>query len=418
MTNDNFNESYVNKNHIKNPKHYSHHPSGMWKVTKTTNGKNRLFGSYLTEEKAKKAVQILKEHDWDKNYALPSDRHPRDSRYVNPNDKISLNKRDMKYVEDYVKSKRLQKKSYDGMKDCLILYCTYTGKHVKDLLKIYEKEEESLPWKKRQIKKDLTGFRNWLYEYYLPSTCSRYFGRVQTFFRWQELELVPLPKVNKRGVNDLEPMTHKDMLTKEELKEALMITNPCMKAYTAFATSSGCGRSEALGLSVRDYLVGNDIDLSTNKNNQFNSYIRKLLIKLDTTDKVPLFKIRRKKTNKYYFTFCTPQANGLIREYLLGSERKLSLDSQLFDLTFHKLQEYCQQVNDDLDLGSARNMNRFRSHMLRKYNASTLYNNGMHMEDVDSLQGRGKDSTHSAYFMEDPYKLKEKYCKYVECLTI
>ena len=103
---------------------------------------------------------------------------------------------------------------------------------------------------------------------------------------------------------------------------------------------------------------------------------------------------------------------------MLGSERKLSLDSQLFDLNFHKLQAYCQQINDDLELGSARNMNRFRSHMLRKYNASTLYNNGMHMEDVDSLQGRGKDSTHSAYFMEDPLKLKEKYLEYVDVLTI
>lgn len=414
MTNENFNESYVNKNHIKNPRHYNQHPSGMWKVTKSINGKNTFFGSYLTEEKAKKAVQILKENDWDKNYALPSDRNPRDSRYVNPNEKLELNKSDMKYVKDYVKSKRLQKKSYDGMKDCLILYCTYTGKHIKELLKIYEKEEESLPWKKRTIKNDLTGFRNWLYEYYLPSTCSRYFGRVLTFFRWQELELVPLPKVNKRGVNDLEPMTHKDMLTKEELKEALMITNPCMKAYTSFATSSGCGRSEALGLTVKDYLKGNDIDVSSDLDNET---IHELLVKLDTSN-VPLFKIKRKKTNKYYFTFCTPQANGLIREYLLGSERKLTLDSPLFDLNFHKLQKYCQQVNDDLDLGLARNMNRFRSHMLRKYNASTLYNNGMHMEDVDSLQGRGKDSTHSAYFMEDPMKLKEKYLEYVDVLTI
>ena len=40
------------------------------------------------------------------------------------------------------------------------------------------------------------------------------------------------------------------------------------------------------------------------------------------------------------------------------------------------------------------------------------------LKDVDSLQGRGKDSTHAAYFMEDPMKLKEKYLEYVDVLTI
>ena len=212
-------------------------------------------------------------------------------------------------------------------------------------------------------------------------------------------------------------MTHEDMLTREELKKVISIANPCMKAYTSFAASSGCGRTEALSITVKDYLLGNDCDLS-NPNNEYNSYIRKQLIKLDTTDKIPLFKIKRKKTNKHYFTFCTPQANALIREYLLGSDRKLKLDSPLFDLNFYTLNKYCNYLNDILELGTCRRTNRFRSHMLRKYNASTLYNNGMHMEDVDSLQGRGKDSTHSAYFMEDPNKLKEKYVQYLDVLTI
>ena len=56
--------------------------------------------------------------------------------------------------------------------------------------------------------------------------------------------------------------------------------------------------------------------------------------------------------------------------------------------------------------------------MFRKYNASTLFNNGMDMADVDCLQGRGKDSTHSSYFMEDPNLLKQKYKQYVGVLTI
>ena len=56
--------------------------------------------------------------------------------------------------------------------------------------------------------------------------------------------------------------------------------------------------------------------------------------------------------------------------------------------------------------------------MLRKFHASQLYNDGMSLEDVDSLQGRGKDSTHSSYFMEDPEKLKLKYIEHMDSVTI
>ena len=56
--------------------------------------------------------------------------------------------------------------------------------------------------------------------------------------------------------------------------------------------------------------------------------------------------------------------------------------------------------------------------MLRKFHASQLYNDGLSLDEVDALQGRRKDTTHTAYFMEDPKKLKEKYIEHLDCLTI
>ena len=56
--------------------------------------------------------------------------------------------------------------------------------------------------------------------------------------------------------------------------------------------------------------------------------------------------------------------------------------------------------------------------MIRKFHASTLYNDGMSIDDVDSLQGRSKDSTHQSYFMEDPILLKKKYQEHLECLLL
>ena len=56
--------------------------------------------------------------------------------------------------------------------------------------------------------------------------------------------------------------------------------------------------------------------------------------------------------------------------------------------------------------------------MLRKFHASTLYNDGMSLNTVNDLQGKSKNKTDSSYFMEDPSKLKEKYMKHMGSLTI
>ena len=71
-----------------------------------------------------------------------------------------------------------------------------------------------------------------------------------------------------------------------------------------------------------------------------------------------------------------------------------------------------------LNLGKSGTYNRFRPHMLRKFHASRLYNDGLSLEEVDALQGRSKNETHTAYFMEDQHKLKEKYIEHLNAITI
>ena len=52
-----------------------------------------------------------------------------------------------------------------------------------------------------------------------------------------------------------------------------------------------------------------------------------------------------------------------------------------------------------------------RMHMLRKFHASNLAKgeNGLTLDEIDSLQGRSKDSVQSSYFYDDPKELKKKY---------
>ena len=45
-------------------------------------------------------------------------------------------------------------------------------------------------------------------------------------------------------------------------------------------------------------------------------------------------------------------------------------------------------------------------------------NAGLSLDEIDALQGRRKDSTHSSYFMENPYILKRKYINSLDSINI
>ena len=58
--------------------------------------------------------------------------------------------------------------------------------------------------------------------------------------------------------------------------------------------------------------------------------------------------------------------------------------------------------------------------MLRKFHASQLYNaeNSLTLDEIDSLQGRSKNTVRTTYFMENPSNLKEKYIAAMDVLMI
>lgn len=105
---------------------------------------------------------------------------------------------------------------------------------------------------------------------------------------------------------------------------------------------------------------------------------------------------------------------------LTAMKRNLKNKNKLFKTNLDYLDNYFKEINDSLNLGKVGTYNRFRSHMLRKFHASTLYNqkNGLSLEEIDALQGRGKNNTHSAYFMENPKNLKEKYINSLKSILI
>ena len=61
-----------------------------------------------------------------------------------------------------------------------------------------------------------------------------------------------------------------------------------------------------------------------------------------------------------------------------------------------------EKINDTLCLGKIGQYHRFRSHMLRKFHTSALYNGGMSLDDVNDLQKKGQKQDRSGILHDKP----------------
>ena len=79
-----------------------------------------------------------------------------------------------------------------------------------------------------------------------------------------------------------------------------------------------------------------------------------------------------------------------------------------------------EELNEELGLGvtEGNNYDILRCHTLRKYHATTLRNDGLSIDVVNSLQGKAKNKVDEAYFIDTPEELKEKYKDHMGSLFI
>ena len=324
-----------------------------------------------------------------------------------------MNDKDNQILENLSQTRNLAFKTKQSYKNAMKIYVLYQNKSFNDLLKEAEYEEEhSIRWKNRKLKQRLINFRKYLHENYLISTAKVYFQRILTLYRHFEIEIHELPPISTKSAKISKPITFEDLPTKDMIRQAVEIANPLMKAIILFISSSGCARRETLNLTVGDFI---NATYEYHKTNDIHEALT-ILKNLDCI--IPIFRIKRQKTNKFYFTFCSHEASKVIVEYLINFN--LKHDNQLFKINLYYWNKYFNSINNELNLGKVGEYNRFRSHMLRKFHASSLYNanGGLTLSEIDALQGRGKKSTHASYFMENPKNLKEKYINSLNAITI
>lgn len=311
-------------------------------------------------------------------------------------------------------------------------------RHYKASVKMYERlhlltlpelleeadleEEKGIRWKNRKLKQRLVDFRNYVYSYKKEGTAKQYMTDIKAIYRHFEIEIQPLPSFNPKNIDKTYEPTFEDLPTRQELIDSYYEANNVTKCILTFAMSSGFSKVDMLNLTVGDFIKACSNYVAN------ESLLQQLEVLKRQSDVIPTFIGERQKTNKRYITFCSPEAVQHICQYLIGRDaelrqdgKELSYDDVLFKVSGTQLAYNLRKINAKLKLGLAGNTTRLRCHMLRKFQASTLFNCekvSWTVAEIDTLQGRSMDQTHRAYFHNDSKKLWAKYEKSVDDLML
>ena len=258
-------------------------------------------------------------------------------------------------------------------------------------------EDEGISLKNRKIKGRLLDFRSFLLDSGLSiSTVRTYFSRIKTFYRHFEIEL---PYLNDIKFDEEYLSSYFDLPTRGDIRKVCSISSNAFRALVLFISSSGCAKAETLSLTVGDFVKASD---DYHDGGSIDDVLNCLIGRRDV---VPAFYLKRIKTNKFYYAFCSPEASHHIVKYLI-SRKGLSLDDRLFDFTDSSLIYSFKKLNDKLDMGFVGSYRFFRDHSLRKFHASNI---GLGVDLVDEIHGRSKTRVHEAYIKTNPKRLKEIY---------
>lgn len=303
-----------------------------------------------------------------------------------------------KTFQKFCRERNLKDSTKHGYFSALKNYAEYHQETINNLLtEAINEEEQNIPLKNRKLKKRLLNYRSYLFKTKSsPNTIRTYFTKVKTFYKHFGIELPPLPdaKYNKNYETN-----YLDLPTKDHIRQAMEIVGVDLRAVILFMSSSGTAKAETLSLTVDQFITGcSDYHDGGSLELILNTLEHKRNI-------IPTLYLKRIKTDKYYYTFCSPEASHEIVKYL-KTRPDLKLSDKLFDFTASTLLARFQEINDSMGWGFKGKYRFFRSHTLRKFHASNI---GLSAEYIDELQGRSKNYIHSTYIKPNPEALKSIY---------
>lgn len=287
-------------------------------------------------------------------------------------------------------------------------FCFAIEKKPDEMLEIAHREEEDrVPSWRKSINKWFEKYdeHNKKYKRRKKTRDARR-AAVKSFFHFYELST---PRRKRRvKENGFKKANIRDSLTKKDIKKLLDACKTWkMRAIILTQASSGLSISDVLGLTVGDFRKG---------------------IREFGKHRICMLSLRRKKTDKEFTTFLSPEAVDAIEKYLILERRKADNEHPLFSKsvntsiapTRHGIAEAYRRLNESLDWNSSKgDFHKVTSHMLRKFFNTQLVNAGMPEEIRKHLMGHTiHDKVRDAYFIANQEELERVYIEYLPNITI
>lgn len=329
------------------------------------------------------------------------------------------NSKSDEFVVELSKKRNIGFSSTKGYDSCIKHYVSFQKKFIYELIEeALEEQDNHVPMRESKLKKRLLNYREYLLnESNLNGRTARtYFSKIKTVYITNDCEIPILPDVKY----DLGYVTtYNDLPTHQHLKEALLIAqNLEMQSLILLQSSGGFAKAEAMSLTIQQFIDGVSPYLETRIEDEYS--VTPFLIELNKRLKnkeiiVPTFYLARVKNGKFYYGFCSPETTEMICKYLqvrwkTVNDLDVFLNQKIIKSSNSLILTHFQEINDKMNWGFKGKYRFFRSHVLRKFNASNI---GMITEDIDAIQGRGKNEVHEAYIKTKPDELKQRYIEHM-----
>ena len=311
--------------------------------------------------------------------------------------------------------KNLSNNSKKKYRNCLKNYTNYHQLTLEELVNEAERDEEnSVRLARRKIRTRLLNFRTHLINdlEYKASTIKTNMICAKALYRFYGVELPEIPNaVLTESPND--SIGFEDLPTINDIKTAIESTKKAKhKALFIFAACNGAARMELVNFTFKQFLEG--VKPFCNNPETPSDIINDLDGKCDQLEVIPVFKMKRQKTNYTYYAPITPEATQFCINYLKAEGMGLTDDDHFFQLSPDGVSTAFKLINEKFQWGKRGLYGFFSSHRIRKFNDSVI-------EDADFanfIQGRKPSPIKETYFKRDINRVREEYKKHMYKFTI
>lgn len=322
------------------------------------------------------------------------------------------------YFQKFIQERNIKTETIKSYQQTINKYTQYYQTNFDTLIQeaINEENNTNIPKRQRSIKNRLLQFRTHLKtETNLKTSTIK--GHIQNLYALYGHFDIDLPRLPPLKETDKILTTYYDLPSKEHLRMAVDIAGIRIGSLILFMISSGTARTECANMTIQTFT-----DACKEYTNE--ETLPEIIEDLDNNIKpiVPTFYLYRQKTDKPYYTFCTPETTNAIVEWLKlrlevceENNTELKFTDSLWGLNKRQISYHLANVNDELGLGFKGCYRFIRPHTLRKFNASNL---GLANEHIDLLQGRSKSKIHETYIKTNPEWLKKLYMNAMENMTL